>query len=231
MPFETLCNQIKIPLKKIEHIERKSSHNKKSKWFIGTFNEITRKGQEYADKWLEKSLENLSNEEADKLIKSYKPTIEKVAKSFGVDKYIIAGVIYKERVSTDYLDNFDAFAGIIGTNTSIGIGQVKVSTAQKLENRWYITRITKKEIQEAGSEQKARVARLVNNSWNINYVAAYLKNLQDIRKGKFPSINKRPDILATLYNIGKEEAHSNPQPNDYGRAVQASYSHMKRLMG
>ena len=203
-----------------------------------------------ADGWLKKSLkdlqddeqskvmggkeenkEDLNNVEADKLIKNYKKTIEETANKYDVDKYIIAWVIYKEQISQNLLDNFDGAAALWGVDTSIGLGQVKVSTAKKVEDRKYIEWITKKEIQDAGWENRARVARLKNNHWNIKYVWAYLSNLQNIRKGKFPAISSRPDILATVYNNGKEAAHPNPQPSDYGRDVNSLYWHMKQLIG
>ncbi len=177
-----------------------------------------------------KKKENLSEKKADTLIKKHKTTIEKAARHFHVDKYIIAAVIYKEQVSCNYLDNFDTTAGLLGLDTSVWIGQVKVRTAEKVEKRKYIKEISREEINRAGSEQKARVARLANDKWNIEYVSAYLSNLQDIRKKDFPSIYSRPDILATLYNIGKEEAHSNPKSNNYGRDVENIYWHMKQLM-
>ena len=79
-------------------------------------------------------------------------------------------------------------------------------------------------------EWQARIDRLINPEWNIRYVGAYLKYLQDARKPQFPAITSSPDILSTVYNSGKTDAHPNPKPSDYGEDVKKIYPKMKNLI-
>lgn len=104
--------------------------------------------------------------------------------------------------------------------TSIGICQVKVSTAKLLEN-----------------EEK-----------NIIYVAAYLRYQSDIWKSDYPNIENDAAILGTLYNLGHEKRGSgilgyvfgigneprvpnkNPKANEFGNDVEKYMEQMKRLL-
>lgn len=177
----------------------------------------------------EKSSESLSPAE---VVKKYKTTIESQAEKFGVDKYLIAAIIYHEQQNLargeDVKDEAAARAHI-GT-VSVGLGQIQVRRAIEVEDK--VGKITEKE--KAGHlidwEWQARIDRLISPSWNIRYVTAYLQKLQNIRKTKFPEITSRPDILASVYNLGKTDAHPNPKANEYGKAVNNLIPVVKQLM-
>ena len=79
-----------------------------------------------------------------------------------------------------------------------------------------------------GTETMAREKRLEDNSWNIMYVAAYIKYFEDTWIDVFPEISSRPDILGTLYNIGHEKTspNSNPGSNKFGDDVEYFYDLM-----
>ena len=197
-------------------------------------------------KWLNKEktrkeiMEILSKEKrVDKLILKYKKVIKDAGEHFNVDKSIVAGVIYWEQVLNYNLqDKLTDWVGRFGLNTSIGIGQVRVKTAELVEKKWYIPKTNPEEVWLKifgkwilGNTTIARVKRLENDEYNIYYAAAYLRYMQDIWEKQYPSISRSPGILATLYNIGKEKAHPNPKPNDFGRYVQRKYEHIKELLG
>lgn len=193
----------------------------------------------------EDNKENLIDAKVDKIIKDCKKAIEKSAEEFGVDKYIIAAIIYNEQLSlSPGEDIIDGVSSFFKESTSVGLGQVQLKTARFLEEQGLVEKIPKKEnsltsfhsyaINMRWDDYQMRILRLQDPVWNIKYVAAYLHYLQNLRKGKFPTITSRPDILATCYNIGRdkeEHVHSNPQPNDYGRDVEKIYPRMKQLMG
>ena len=157
---------------------------------------------------------------------------------YGIDPNIVAGVIFKEQYSNyDWVDmctDWVAFYGVI--DMSVGLGQVRLSTAKFLEEKGYVPKTSAKEAGlnvplvgfVHGTETMAREKRLEDNSWNIMYVAAYIKYFEDTWKEVFPEISSRPDILGTLYNIGHEKAlpNSNPGSNNFGDDVEYFYDLM-----
>ena len=84
-----------------------------------------------------------SKEAADKIIKDNAAYIISAAEEFGVNPGILAATIYAEqRLNVNWVDDAtDAFAHIF--DTSIGIAQVKVSTAVMLEDKGYIKKLRK----------------------------------------------------------------------------------------
>ena len=138
-------------------------------------------------------------------------------------------------------------------DTSIGIGQVKVSTARMLEDEGYIQKTTladtydewhgnnfvNREIWYApayghvvGTRDKAIAHRLTVESENVNYVAAYLRYFQDRWKDVYPEIDGKTDILATLYNQDETRPpHNNPEPNPFGADAKEEYHYMRQLLG
>ena len=157
---------------------------------------------------------------------------------FGVDPNIVAGVIFKEQYSNyDWIDvctDWVAFYGVI--DMSVGLGQVRVSIAKFLEEQGYVPETSAEEGGwnipfigfVHGTETMAREKRLEDNSWNIMYVAAYIKYFEDTWIDVFPEISSRPDILGTLYNIGHEKTspNSNPGSNKFGDDVEYFYDLM-----
>ena len=131
---------------------------------------------------------------------------------------------------------------------------MKVSTAKMLEDNGYIQKTeyagTERvwigtwsyytEVRDApaygrvqGSREKAIAHRLTVESENINYVAAYLRYFQDRWKDVYPEIDGKTDILATLYNLGKNAnpPNSNPQPIKFGVDAKKEYYYMRELLG
>ena len=174
------------------------------------------------------------DEKVDELILKYKSNIEEVAERRGVDKNTMAAIIYKEQTSLDLRDRFDYFgAYYLNSDTSIGLGQIKVSTGVSLIWWWYIMKPTAGEIRVCGSVEWVTASRLRNDYRNIEYVGAYLQKIQDVRKGKFSKIAERPDILYTIYNKGLEKCppRPNPESNNRGKEVKKDlYPHVQQLM-
>lgn len=131
---------------------------------------------------------------------------------------------------------------------------MKVSTARQMEDEGYIQKTTfsdaydewpgnnfvKREVWYApaygyvvGSRDTAIAYRLTVESENVNYVAAYLAYWQDRWREKYPEIDGRTDVLATLYNLGKNAnpPNSNPQPIKFGIDAKKAYHYMRQLLG
>lgn len=140
----------------------------------------------------------------------------------------------------------DPMAAQIGVDVSLGIGQVRLSTAKKLEDMGYVPKIetdTKHILRgnAAGGEptmidleSSLRCAALMNDTTNIQYVAAYLKYIQNLWINKYPEIDGKSDILGTLYNIGEygsNGVNSSPSANPFGQTVKDNYQKMQELLG
>jgi len=176
---------------------------------------------------------------ADNVIKDNAEFIKKAAKEYGVNPGILGACIYAEHVlNVDTLDSLtDVFAGNRGVDTSIGVSQVKLSTAKRMEDLGYMPQIKSSADGSLASFLKAdintkRVKALQDPETNIKYAAAYLKYFQDRWKEVYPEIDGRTAILATLFNQDeKKSPHRTPQPNDFGRFARNNYFHINRLLG
>ena len=180
-------------------------------------------------------------------------TIKEAAKKYGVNPSILASCIYTEQIGNVNLRDTLTDTAFYWLNTSIGIGQVKVSTAKLMENKGYIEKtkyLGKRQNWHGnsyvmvdywevpgygiveGSREKAISKRLTNEKECIEYVAAYLKYWQDEWKDVYPEIDGRSAILGTLFNLGEnaKEPNPNPQPNDFGLLVKENYYFMQYLL-
>ena len=182
----------------------------------------------------EDSSGNVSEKVADNVIRDNAQHIIKAAEEFDVDLQILAGVIYAEqRLNVDWKDDLTDWLGSTGLiDTSVGIAQVRMSTAESVENDGYMER-TEMLYNWMGiivTEHQIRCAKLSDNETNVRYAAAYLKQLTKAWEPSYKSIAKDPAILGTLYNIGVGTPHKNPEPNDFGRFVRDHYDRMKKLL-
>ena len=180
---------------------------------------------------------------ADKIIKDNAIYIISAAEEFEIDPGILAATIYAEqRLNVNWIDDYiDGIAGFYGIDTSIGVGQVKISTAKFVEEEGYMPAVSAKHGGWQilligfihGTEQMAREKTLEDPETNIKYVAAYLKYFLDLWENVYPDIYTRTDILATLYNLGhnKTHPHSNPEPNPFGEFAEENYSYVLKLLG
>ena len=197
---------------------------------------------------------NVSEEEAQNIIKENSEYIIKYAEIYDVDPQIVAGCIYVEQITNvDWKDSFDsAIAIVTGLDTSIGIGQVKVSTAKLLEDEGYVEKTEGRKWYEylfSGINRNDKIAmKLENNEKNISYVAAYLSRQIDVWEGEYPEVSQNIAVLGTLYNLGHEIRgegilgyifgignkpripHSNPQANPFGLDVEKYYDLMGELL-
>ena len=189
-------------------------------------------------------------QQASEIIKRNAQAIKNAGAYYGVNPAIIASCIYTEQILN--VDWFDSLTDIsmFWLDTSIGIGQVKVSTAKMLEDNGYIAPTTFDHSEAylldivyyynapgvgllvADSREEAIAHRLANENENVNYVAAYLKYWQDRWKEAYPEIDGRTAILATLFNQGElRPPHGNPQPNSFGEQAKKEYYYMRDLLG
>ena len=184
-----------------------------------------------------------SKKDADAIIKNNAEYIISAAKEFNIDPGVLAATIYAEqRLNVDWKDDYiDGICGFYGVDTSIGIGQVRISTAKFVEENGYMPKVIKEEWGwniplvgfVNGTEQMAREKELENPSKNIRYAAAYLRYFQDLWEEEYPEIGSSVEILATLYNLGHEQTSPNSEPkaNDFGNFAKDNYNYVMTLLG
>jgi RHS repeat-associated protein len=185
---------------------------------------------------------------ASQVIAGNKSNIISSGTNFGVDAQTIASVIYTEQnYNVDWVDSATDWVGIYGVpvlDTSIGVGQVKISTVKFLEEHGYFPRIADINLNLGGNyvltAHLQRYLNLMDDAKNIDYAAAYLRYFQDTWQGAYPNIFNDHGVLGTLYNKGQyvpgtkilATPHSNPQPSqEFGVLVQQHYNAMGYLLG
>jgi hypothetical protein len=169
-----------------------------------------------------------------KLLHDNAQNIIAAGKEFGVDPVVIAACIYGEqRLNVNWIDHLTDRAAFF-LDTSVGIGQVKISTAKMLEDSGYIEK-TSSYIYSAMlieiSREEAIADKLLNPETNVRYVAAYLKYWQDRWSEAYSDIDNDIGVLTTLYNQGeKNKPHSSPKPNLFGEYAERNYEHIKMIL-
>ncbi len=175
-----------------------------------------------------------SKEVADQIIMDNAQNIKDAATEFGVNPAILAATIYAEqRLNVNWVDDWTDYPLFV-FDTSIGVSQVKISTAKMLEDNGYLEKT--EAIVANGQEQVTRgemiAIKLTDDKENIRYAAAYLKYYQDRWKEVYPEIDGRTAILASLYNQGElKPPHKNPKPSKFGEFAKENYYYMCELLG
>lgn len=129
---------------------------------------------------------------------------------------------------------------LIGLNCSVGIGQVRISTAKRLENSGYQPKTKMgykwrfhrgKRVKIAISRDRKIYDKLVKDEYCIDYAAAELKYQINRWKGSYKKIANDVAILGTLYNIGNvRPPRANPKPNSFGLTARKELEHVKKLL-
>jgi hypothetical protein len=175
-------------------------------------------------------------------IKANKKLIIEVSKTFDIAPNILASIIYTERTlnytwEDDALDSYLAEAGL---NSSIGFCQVKMKTAYWIEVQlndtssiYYPNKRYKGKL-KLSTSPKEIITKLENDSLNIMYASAYLRIIISYwEKADFP-IEKRTDIIGTLYSTGlferngkERKPNANPKANSFGKKAKESINLFK----
>jgi RHS repeat-associated protein len=192
---------------------------------------------------------HISEKAADKLIEDNAQFIIEAAEKVGIDPAILAACIYTEqRNNVGFTENLeDWFQMMLGMDCSVGIAQVRISTAKKIEDAGYVEKTGKltrystmyvfgmKRTEKAIFTREERIYyKLKDNKIGIRYAASYLALIQDMWQDKYPKINIDTAVLATLYNIGESGGergiNSSPESTEFGDYAAKYYDHLKSLL-
>ena len=183
-----------------------------------------------------KSTNTKYDKKASEIIVENRQAIIDAANEYGVDPQIVASCIYTEQsLNVNWIDTATDWLGATGfIDMSVGLGQVRISTAKLLEKEGYVEETTS--ISFLTDTIKDSYAynismNLFDNQTNCLYVAAYIKYFEDRWSEEYPIISSDPAILATLYNQGeKNSPHSSPVANEFGDYAADNYDYMSYLL-
>ncbi len=161
--------------------------------------------------------------------------IQSAAKHFKVNPATLSAIIYTERtLNYDWCDEkFDVVLfEELGLNSSIGFCQIKIKTAFFIEHQFtnpnerYYPGEKFSGLLKLSMSKKQLLNKIVQDSLNICYAAAYLRMMQCRWTKANSPIDDRPDILGTLYSTGlyhddgsERSPHDNPKFNPFGKRV------------
>lgn len=151
-----------------------------------------------------------------------KPLIDSVATVTGVEPRLIVSVLVGEQIRL-FNSSREAYKKWIGplkilsveTTFSLGVTGIKVPTAQTIEKNlkdstsiFYLGKSYENlldfQTRNIAQERFNRLTSYKNHYYSYLYAALNVKQINEQwKKSGFP-INERPEILATLYNIGYE---------------------------
>ncbi len=175
-----------------------------------------------------------SKKDAINNIKEKAKYITHASELFDINSAFLSAIIYTERyLNFDWTDKaFDEFLARNGRNSSIGFCQVKIKTAYFIEiqmndstSDFYPGEKYEQLLNISKSPYKL-IEKLKNDSLNIIYAAAYIKIIHNYWDKANHSLNDKPEIIGSLYQLGlfnkdgtPRKPHSNPIANPFGMEV------------
>ena len=157
------------------------------------------------------------------------PVLKRVESETGVPERLIVSMVFVEQMRLYYTDRAlfkELFAPlkILGTQTkfSLGVSGIKEETAKQIEQNlkdptspYYLGSSYEHYLDfkttDIDKERFARLTDYKNRYYSYLYTALYLKELMTSWNKAGYSIDQKPEVVATLFNIGFE--HSVPKPD------------------
>lgn len=157
-----------------------------------------------------------------------KPLIDSVANLLGMESRLIVTVLISEqiRLFSTHRENFKKVISplvmlVVGSKISFGVTGIKENTAIEVERNlknpkspFYLGKKYENLLKfRTGNPEEERMNRLINyrnHYYSYLYAGLILKQIREQWKKAGYDISDRPEILATLYNVGFR--YSNPKP-------------------
>ena len=117
-----------------------------------------------------------------------------------------------------------------GTKFSYGVAGVKIETAQQIENylrdsksQFYLgpayEHVFDAKTEDADAERLARLTDTKDHYYSYFYTAIFLKQIMSQWQNAGYPINDRPEVLATLFNIGFYKSAPKADPEVGGSTI------------
>lgn len=166
-----------------------------------------------------------------------KKLIDSVAKQTGVEPRLIVSVLVGEQIRL-FNSNREAYKKWIGplkilsveTKFSLGVTGIKDFTAKKIEayikdstSKYYLGKkyehLLDFSTDSVDRERFLRLTSYKNHYYSYMYAALFIKQMKvQWEKAGFP-IDERPEILATLFNVGYEQSVPKSNPRVGGSSI------------
>lgn len=154
-----------------------------------------------------------SQETVDIFIDKYKNEINESAKKYNLPPELIAATIKGENCNMHANQDFkDYFGTAIGLDTSLGVGQIKISTAQELDGKKY--------------DRTETIERLHDPKLNIEYIAKFYDaqlNELDVKLNNRKNILRNPELVHKLGRTYVGGANSKTEEADIAGLGVLSY--------
>lgn len=166
-----------------------------------------------------------------------KHLIDSVAKVTGVEERLIVACLVGEQIRL-FNSNREAFKKWIGplkilsveSQFSYGVTGIKEHTAQKIERllkdpstEFYLgaayENLLDFSTENVAEERISRLTSFRNHYYSYLYAAIFLKQVKLQWEKAGHSIENRPEILTTLFNVGFPQSNPNPTPRVGGSTI------------
>lgn len=155
----------------------------------------------------------------------YKAFVRSASEDLKVDKYLLGAILIDEYLRKDWVDEWaDKLAGF-GRDSSVGVAQVKVSTAKDLiRGEFYNPEPKDKSFspQNINKLPSRKLYKYLDNPEHSIYFAGAKINMIIKAWSSYLDLREKPEILATLYSLSKDP-HSNPHANDRGKQIAGEF--------
>lgn len=150
------------------------------------------------------------------------------SRTFEIDPYLIGAILIDEIARLKPFEEITDALGpyVLGTDTTIGIAQVRISTANNLIKKDAYnpnpedTKLHFKKLDRFGCIYLFNY--LIQPRHNIFFATAFIRSLIDEWHKKI-DLAKRPEIIATLYHRGYKAPHSDPAPDERGSQIAGEF--------
>lgn len=178
------------------------------------------------------------NEVTIRVLTENSDAILEAAKSFHVPVRLLVSAIYADRrMHYNILDTrMDVAIARKGRDNSIGLAQVRVSTAQWVsqtlrdrQNPYWLGE-EYDDLLTPVMDRDSVIVLLSDPKWNARFAAAYSAMILKRWRDRGFDISEKVEIFATLYNLGpyrkdgtEREPHENAEANEYGYVARDFY--------
>ena len=145
-------------------------------------------------------------------LKPLAPDILAAAKEYNIDPSTLAAILIDEYPRSGPDDLLDILGKYSLRDTSIGLAQIKKSTARGIVSDGYYEDVSD-DISDSDLYDL-----LAEDKTSIRFAAAFLKREIDLWK-PYIDLSDRPEILGTLYSLPKVAPHGKPKQNDRGKQI------------
>ena len=156
-------------------------------------------------------------------LKQYKPFIVKAAQTQKIDPVILGSILIDEYLRMG-VDDLGDWLGILGVNTSVGIAQIQMKTAEDIiRAKLYIP-----DNDSSLIHNRPKLYEILNMpQHSVNFCAARIRQIINYWV-KALDISNRIEILGTLYSKGLGVPKINPGPSDRGTRIKNEWAPIAR---